>query len=72
MSKAVKRNAIIMLNEQYKYIEPLSREERGLLIMAIFEHYFLGELTQQLSGATLTAYRIITSQIDEDGGRLNG
>lgn len=66
MPKTVKRNAFRMRDEQYEYIKPLSREERGLLITAIFEYCDLGETRQQLSGATLTAYRIITSQIDED------
>ena len=64
-------SAFIMRNEQYEYIKPLTRNERGLLITAIFEYFFSGELKQQLTGATLTAFQIITSQIEEDGGVIN-
>lgn len=67
MAKTFYNNAFIMRKEQYEYIKPLTREERGDLVTAIFEYCAIGKTEQQLNDATLTAYKIITAQMEEDG-----
>lgn len=63
---AIKKNSFILYNEYYKNFLELSAEERGALIMAIFEYNIYGNIKRNLSPMCRMAFSFIQSQLDRD------
>ena len=60
------KDSFVLYDDQYECFKLLPIEQRGLLIMAIFEFRLQGKTVQPLSEAAYMAYHIITGQINRD------